>query len=228
MIEKLHEDIRRGITYSDILVVAISPSQYRDQVDYLYGLLNKEEKDKCSRIIKISGREHYIIQRGLLKLLIGFYSKVEPMSIVIKKASNGKPFCESYEVWSFNISNSSDRIVYALSNQYEVGIDLEYTYKMRSFHEIMTLFFSEKEQRSVIHYGCIAKAFYKLWTGKEATLKADGLGLRGNIKALDVSTLLHYNQMEYIFKEESYQIRSFELNGEYVGALAYKRSARGM
>lgn len=223
MIEKLHEDIRSGFTYSDILVVAISPSQYHDHVDYLFSLLSKEEKDKCDRIIKTSDKEHYIIQRGLLKLLIGFYSKVEPMSIVIKKAPNGKPFCEGSEVLSFNISNSDDRIVYALSNQYEVGIDLEHTYKLRSFHEIMALFFSEEEQKGVIHYGCISKAFYKLWTGKEAALKADGLGLRGKIKALDVSTLLYCSQADYIFKGQRYQIISFELNGEYVGAVAYKR-----
>jgi len=77
----------------------------------------------------------------------------------------------------FNLSHSDGLAVYAISTQRRVGVDIEHVRPIR--HAGLLREFSPSE-RSTIHLlpeDEQRKAFFRLWTCKEAYVKANGQGM---------------------------------------------------
>ncbi|MCS4237274.1 4'-phosphopantetheinyl transferase [Myroides gitamensis] len=88
--------------------------------------------------------------------------------------TNGKPSIAQSSL-SFSISHSDDFIICVLTSNPSIGVDIEkvtpipqedYTFLLRKDEQIQIAQSSQKD-----------RAFYQLWTQKEACLKADGRGL---------------------------------------------------
>jgi len=84
----------------------------------------------------------------------------------------GKPFLPDGPC--FNLSHSGDKVVLIIGRQ-EVGIDVELVtpYSWAVVQKV----FTEAEQAWLSGQGT-DEAFFRLWTGKEAIMKALGLGFR--------------------------------------------------
>ncbi len=88
----------------------------------------------------------------------------------IKRTANGKPYLADNKVY-FSISHTRDTVAVAFS-QYPVGVDAEY---VREYNEgVCRKMFSVSEREFV--NGDDTK-FTKLWTMKEAAVKATGQGV---------------------------------------------------
>ncbi|CAJ0929134.1 unnamed protein product, partial [Mesorhabditis belari] len=112
----------------------------------------------------------------------------------IQRTKRGKPFVNSPSTSQrFNISHQGDYVVLASDSQYEIGIDVmkideredatadEHRQKMQRLftqgeHSYMASRSGEFERW---------KAFYRIWTLKEAFLKATGEGLINDLKRVD-------------------------------------------
>src|SRR5262249_35174203 len=79
----------------------------------------------------------------------------------------------------FNVSNSDDVALVAVAIDRELGVDVEHVREPRDFESLAAQFFAVSEVaqlRSLPHEQRL-EAFYRLWTRKEAVLKAIGTGL---------------------------------------------------
>lgn len=99
-----------------------------------------------------------------------------------KKNENQKPFLENGPF--FNISHSGKMVVVGFSSTLEVGLDIEEIKDIdtialsTSFHKDELLFLEKKDFD--------LDNFYKIWTRKEALLKALGIGLLEGINQISV------------------------------------------
>jgi 4'-phosphopantetheinyl transferase len=79
----------------------------------------------------------------------------------------------------FNMSHSHELALCAVSTQREVGIDLEYLRPLPEAEQLAKRFFSKAEHALIqaLPVEEQAHVFFRLWTAKEAYLKATGKGL---------------------------------------------------
>ena len=93
----------------------------------------------------------------------------------------------------FNISHSKGMIVCLISD-YEVGIDIE---KIRPYKKELKSYISNEDEEKYIKTDA---NFYEIWTSKESLVKANGKGLRTNIKsipALPINGRVSYEEKVY-------------------------------
>ena len=87
---------------------------------------------------------------------------------------NGKPgFTHGYPLW-FNISHSGDDIVLLLSDEGEVGCDIEVIRPRKNSQRIVESVFSAGEQALMATAEDKRVAVWQIWTRKEAMLKQAG------------------------------------------------------
>ena len=116
---------------------------------------------------------HSIAGRYLLWKLLKEEGIRDLTDYEIKKTPTGKIYFYNKHQY-FNISHSGDLVVCALSDEDDMGIDIEQILPVpiAEFKNIM----SENEWEEIS--GTVGlSAFYRLWTMKEAVCKAEGIGL---------------------------------------------------
>jgi 4'-phosphopantetheinyl transferase len=100
-------------------------------------------------------------------------------------SDKGKPFYTNGK--RFNISHSGNVAAVAFS-EFEVGIDIE-----KCVHIDITpliAFLHEEERGYINDFGNSSDAFYRVWTRKEAYLKAKGIGI---VEGLNIENCLQDN-----------------------------------
>ena len=80
----------------------------------------------------------------------------------------------------FNISHSHDYVILAISNKYNIGIDIELKNDKRE--DRLKNFICNKEELDFIKEN---DDFYKIWTSKESLLKCVGTGLVNDLKKVN-------------------------------------------
>ncbi|CAN6893163.1 unnamed protein product [Brassica oleracea] len=159
-------------------------------------LLSQQEKDSIfgmqSDALK---KKNALLARTLVRTTVARYQTnnnndtvVDPRSLKFKKNLYGKPEVDgevdtttSYPKLKFNISHTDSLIACGVTVNVPVGIDVEdKTRKMR--HDVLSLakrFYSSREVEflsSIADMEARRKEFIKLWTLKEAYVKALGKG----------------------------------------------------
>ena len=116
----------------------------------------------------------------------------------------GKPYIEGGPY--FSISHCKEGIAVAIDEE-PIGIDIE---AIRHADEaLIERTMNEEERLWVMGYGLRDRAFTRLWTQKEAVLKAEGVGIES------------FEQLQGIRNQESgFRIQSFEKE-KYIYSIAY-------
>jgi len=161
------------------------------QVRMLEQTLPADELARAGRFYFQKDRDHFIVARGMLRSVLGKYLKIKPYALKFCYGPYGKPGLEKKtnpEMIRFNISHSHGLALCAVAHKREVGVDLEYIHAQHSFGSIAEQFFSKQEAAAL--NSCPEhlrpKLFFKLWTRKEACLKAQGKGLTDDLNEVDV------------------------------------------
>jgi 4'-phosphopantetheinyl transferase len=147
--------------------------------------LSDDELKKYNRL-KIP--EQAFIQkscRAMLKILIGKNTADIPGKILLQTNRFGKPFLENSGLW-FNVSHTNSAFIIAISRKGRIGIDMEDIHLKWDIKELSDYAFSEDEKRKIHHQ----EDFLKLWTMKEALLKAIGTGLTSQLPKIDTVDMI--------------------------------------
>jgi len=160
----------------------------------LQDTLSAGEKDRAERFRFPRDRQCYVAAHGLLRTILGRYVDVEPRQLRFCRGDHGKPFLAPVpgsDAVRFNVSDSGDLALFAVTREREVGVDLERVRPLTEVHEIARAFFSDKEYAVFCTLSADQKqeAFFACWTRKEAYLKARGVGLFLPFDQFDVSLL---------------------------------------
>lgn len=99
--------------------------------------------------------------------------------------ANGKPYCQNQCVF-FNHSHSQSDYALAYSADIpHLGIDIEHLHRQANFKALAQRYFHPDEQRFWQQQAENPATWFKIWTAKEALLKACGLGIRMPLKQLN-------------------------------------------
>src|ERR1044072_7061293 len=146
--------------------------------DDAQALLSDDERARQRSIVSPELRRRFGAARHGFRTLLGRHLDRDPLSLAFATGELGKPRLVGDGQVHFNLSHCEERAVLAISNA-EIGIDLERERPIehvdlarRYFHPhevaAITASPSEAEQR---------RAFFLVWTLKEAVVKALGTGL---------------------------------------------------
>ncbi|CAA7197570.1 4'-phosphopantetheinyl transferase family protein [Chryseobacterium potabilaquae] len=118
--------------------------------------------------------------------------------LTIRFKNNQKPYFENGPF--FNISHSGRQVACAINNDFNIGMDLEKIEPI-SYTEFYE-YFTASEQEYITHSTSPISTFYKLWTKKEAFIKADGRGLEIPLNSFNtLENTLYFNSQYFILKE---------------------------
>jgi 4'-phosphopantetheinyl transferase len=129
------------------------------------------ERAEADRYRSPAARRAFATGRAALRSILRAETGREPE---LSLRPDGKPEWRGGP--RFNLSHSGDFVAIALCDGAEVGIDLERVVERRDLHGLARRFFAPEEAADVEKLGL--RAFYEIWTRKEAYAKALGAGVR--------------------------------------------------
>ncbi len=204
---------------SGIHIFRLSVNNHLQQLDIYTKILDAEEILRASKFYKKEDRERFITGRAVLKKLLGLYLKRSPELIKIIPDQNRKPVIKDYRHLHFNVSHSKDCIAFAIADT-NVGIDVECINDNFNYSLTAQSCFTVGEINYIKESFVPVKEFFKLWTRKEAILKANGNGLSDEMNKL--------NCLNDFLKSDipgsgvsNYIIHSFEIEKNYIAGIAY-------
>lgn len=159
---------------------------------YLTKLLSPDERARAHRFRAERDRRRFVICRGVLRSLLSRYLNDAPATLAFRYGPHGKPALRSATKardLRFSVAHCRDRALFAVTLGREVGVDVECVHTDRPTDEIAERFFSPHETAAMRALPAADRqcAFFRLWTRKEAFLKARGDGLSTSLRDFAVS-----------------------------------------
>ncbi len=150
--------------------------------DPLLWLLSAEERDRAERIQIPLARRRFVAGRGLLRLWLGAYLSQDPADVSLVYGSYGKPDLvqTTANPVVFNLAHSGSVLVMAFGRGDPIGVDVEQLRPHAQMERVIRRRFGPHEQHHCqqVLWSKKLRTFLKIWTAKEACLKAQGLGIR--------------------------------------------------
>jgi 4'-phosphopantetheinyl transferase len=181
-----------ALAADEIHVWHASLDQPRGRVTELSDGLAADERVRAERYHFDRDRDRFIVARATLRAILGAYLRRAPASLVFRYGAHGKPALTEDGNGSairFSVSHSGDEALYAIARDREVGIDIERVRDDISVAEIAGRYFSRREVAALEALPDEARrpAFFRIWTHKEAYIKASGEGLSLPLDGFDIS-----------------------------------------
>ncbi len=155
--------------------------------------LSEYERARGGRFHYRSDAEKYIVAHGALRMILGAYAGVRPRELVFSRSAFGKPSLihgeGAHAGLRFNMADSGEVALVAVSNGREVGVDIE---RMKAGGDLSGAALrcfceSEMEAYRAAPTERRGDVFYTFWSRKEAYIKARGEGMSMVLRDIDVS-----------------------------------------
>lgn len=146
--------------------------------------LCEDEKKRAERLISPKNRRRFIVAHATVRVILGRYLGLEPENVAMTAGEYGKPglvqTTDRPPIF-FNLSHSAGMAIVGISMGRAIGVDIERVRPVSGMEGICGRFFTKPEARMLESAPDEAQRelFFRLWTMKEACLKAIGKGLRG-------------------------------------------------
>jgi 4'-phosphopantetheinyl transferase len=141
--------------------------------------LSPEERTRAERVIIQEKRRQFVAARYGLRAILSRYVGIPPQDLIFAYHTHGKPFLVGNATIEFNLAHSGDLALVAVARQ-PVGVDLEQIHPLPSMAQMAQIAFTPEELRALYDLPPQRRlcAFYRIWTRKEALMKAQGDGFR--------------------------------------------------
>lgn len=192
--------------------------------------LSQDERVRADRFRIATSRNQHVVGRGMARRLLG-REQIDPCLIAFAIEKNGKPYVSqpAEARRAFNIAHTDGLVMCGIDSQSDdlLGVDVE-KLDRRTDPALAGRYFSKPE----IDYlqKCVSETdrrntFLKIWTLKEAFIKAIGTGLQTpladfafeNIESTNPSIRMLNPKLE---SETQWSFLSIEPRPGYVGAVA--------
>ena len=150
----------------------------------LLPLLDRAERERATCFVRADDGACYVAAHALLAAMID-RALGAGESWRLLTGSNGAPLVESARgPLHVSLSHTRGAVAVALSRRAAVGVDVEARRALREGARVIPATMSAREQAALA--AADAQSFYRLWTRKEALLKALGLGFSVDPTEFDV------------------------------------------
>ncbi len=180
------------LAQDELHVWVANQNRSQPQLDQFWHFLAEDERARANRFYFDHDRQHYIVARGLLRLLLGRYLHLAPTEVAFVYGDHGKPELAGAQAQAgicFNISHSHGVALLAFAREREVGVDIEQVRPLDDGEQIAERFFSRNEVAvfTAVPASQKPQAFFNCWTRKEAFIKVIGEGLSCPLDSFDVT-----------------------------------------
>jgi 4'-phosphopantetheinyl transferase len=151
--------------------------------------LSQSERDRAARFHREADRRRYVAAHAALRDVLGRCLALAPERLVFELGEHGKPFLRDAPSLQFNLSDTDGLALIAVAGDRPLGVDVERHRDDPTLLDVADKFFSPGEVhalRGVDPEGRLG-AFFRIWTRKEAFIKAIGEGLARDLDSFDVS-----------------------------------------
>jgi 4'-phosphopantetheinyl transferase len=134
-----------------------------------------------------------VAARTLLRQILAEYVDASPERLRFGYGAQGKPFLLDAPDLHFNLSHTADLLVVAVARGRPVGVDVEAVATDAVIDLVAPVVLSPPELAMCRRLSGQTRreAFARIWTRKEAYIKADGRGLSFPLMHIDVATSEH-------------------------------------
>lgn len=192
-------------------------------------LLPADERWRAGEIVVPAVRRRFVRARAAMRRVLGRRLGVAPHALAFSYGANGKPSLAEHPALHFNLSHSGELAVLALSEDGEVGVDLESVRHRSQVLPVALRFFADDEAAAVAQAEGAAQVaiFLRTWTRKEAVLKATGRGMGVDTRAIAVGATACAPRVRVDFDPRDLLLCDLELGPDYLGALCVAPADRG-
>ncbi|WP_164101354.1 4'-phosphopantetheinyl transferase family protein [Candidatus Laterigemmans baculatus] len=225
----------KSLAPGTVWVITLDLDQPGEPLDAFAQVLSAEERKRAERLIRDRDRRRFIVGRGMLRRTLGVALEKDPGRIAFTYAAQGKPTVEDRmgtgRSLQFNLAHSDRLAMLALTVDDPVGIDIERVRPVKLRDGIVRKHFSpvERETFQRLPEDVRQEAFFRVWTRKEAIVKAIGTGLTLSLTSFDVSlearpasALVAMRHPDYA--GEPWSLRALDAPEGFCAALAVARS----
>lgn len=225
---------------ADDLHLWLIPTRQPESVqNRAYAVLSTSEKARADRFRVPHARQQHIIAHAALRTLLGRYQQVPLSELAYMKGDHGKPVLVSNShspSLHFNLSHSGEYALLGLCRAHPLGVDIEQKHDLRDAAGLIKRFFTDEEAKAFadLSGGALLDRFFRLWTCKEALLKAEGLGIQGGLDSFVVdlqqdmlrSTSWHKPNHTLLWSDPDWLLMELHLPDHYAGAIACNQSIK--
>jgi 4'-phosphopantetheinyl transferase len=143
-------------------------------------VLSDYERARAARLVMPDARRRFVAARAGLREILAQITGIDAAALAIATGQYGKPFLIGMaDAPHFNLAHSGDLALVAVSDR-PVGVDLEQVRPLANMAQMADMSFTDEERAVLWSLDEAARtaAFFRLWTRKEAVMKAHGAGFR--------------------------------------------------
>lgn len=146
-----------------------------------YDLLSEDEKSRECALVRSDDAKAYHASHVCIRLIVSFVTGIEARLITLSYDSIGRPFFShpaSLRGFGVSLSHAEKHIAVAIQPESTLcGVDIESLPLVPGYMDVSDIAFTPKELSLLLHdLSQLENIFSKLWTTKEAVLKAIGKG----------------------------------------------------
>ncbi|HIJ61495.1 MAG TPA: 4'-phosphopantetheinyl transferase superfamily protein [Rhodospirillaceae bacterium] len=151
--------------------------------------LDAGERQRAGRFRQAADRRLFLAAHWLTRRLLADYTGEPAAEIRILSATDGKPRLAGHPTVSFSLTHTRGLVACGVAEEAEIGIDAEILDCQIQFDAVARSFFAPAEAEAIerAEGETRIELFYRLWTLKEAVVKADGRGQSIDAIAFDLT-----------------------------------------
>jgi 4'-phosphopantetheinyl transferase len=156
--------------------------------------LDPDERARAMRFVFVDDRERFVVAHGALRDILARTLACQPESVRFSASASGKPAIAwptdpGVGALHFNLAHSQDLALVALTRRGSVGVDVERVRPEIEIDALAERFFTPTEWETLRAMPLERRTghFYRLWTCKEAYLKATGMGITAGLDRVEVA-----------------------------------------
>jgi 4'-phosphopantetheinyl transferase len=171
-----------GPTEAHIWHVRIDQVQDTTVLDWCTSLLSREERGRQERFHFPEHRHQFLVSHAFVRCVLSEYTGTPPADWSFVVGRHGKPAIAGPPAgrrFRFNLSHSTGLAAVAVTDGWEIGIDVENVDRRQTGLDLAGRWFAAEEvaQLRSLEPASQPGAFFEFWTLKESYIKARGLGL---------------------------------------------------
>ena len=149
--------------------------------------LTSDEIERAARFRFEKHRNRFIRGRAFLRETLARFCGRAASDVSLTIGEDGKPLVQGSPV-AFNLSHSGDVAVLGIAPMREIGVDVECFDRRVECVALARRYFAPSEITAIeeLEGSAQRELFFRLWTSKEAAMKATGEGLRIDPRGIEV------------------------------------------